>query len=456
MKNKKMYEALTGIENEDIEKAYPKRARISLRAAIAVFLCAAILISVMTGIALHRGGNAPAGESSTEPTVKLPDGYDGDGEIINLSATINAPLKEGRTADEEFISAVNNFSAELLKAQHTEGENTLLSPLSAMYALSMTANGAEGETLKQMEQVLGNGLSIDELNEYLRGLYARLLTEDSGIKTANSIWIRDIFSPVVSPTFLEKNSHYYGADVYTAPFNPDTVKEVNKWAYDRTDGMIGEIIDGIEPNEFLLLLNSLLFESDWEEEIRSTYNGRFTNADGTQSEVIMMTELEPEKTYYVSDLRSNGFVKKLTNGCSFFALLPNEDMTADEYAASLNGKDLYNMLSGATDAKMNIRIPAFSTYTENDLTKALCEMGMDDAFSPYADFSEIGGGYLSQVSQNNRIDVTPYGVKAASVTVATLMCEGIGIIELKFNRPFVYGIMTEDGIPLFIGVQNEM
>lgn len=454
MKKRKMYEAFTELDPQYIEKAYPTKTRISLRAGVAVFLCAAILVSVMAGIALHNGGTAP-NIATTEPTLVIPD-YDEGGEIINLSATATAKLKEGKTADAEFISAVNNFSAELLKAQHTDGENTLLSPLSAMYALSMTANGAEGQTLEQMEQVLGGELSIDELNEYLRGLYARLLTEDSGINTANSIWIRDIFSPTVSPDFLEKNAHYYSADVYTAPFNPDTVKAVNEWAYDNTDGMIEEIIEDIEPDSMMLLLNSLLFESEWQEEIRSTYNGKFTNSDGTESKVIMMTELEPEKTYYVSDLKAEGFVKKLTNGCGFFAILPGEGMTADEYAATLNGKDLYGMLTGAINAKLDIHIPTFSTYTENDLKDALCELGMSNAFSSNADFSQIGGGYLGQISQNNRIDITPYGVKAASVTVATLMCAGFDIIELKFTRPFVYGIMTEDGIPLFIGVQNQI
>lgn len=34
-----------------------------------------------------------------------------------------------------------------------EGENTLVSPLSVMSALVMTANGAKGETLRQMEDI---------------------------------------------------------------------------------------------------------------------------------------------------------------------------------------------------------------------------------------------------------------------------------------------------------------
>lgn len=458
MKRSKMYDALTELDPQYIEKAYPKKRRVATRTAVAVFLCAAILISVAAGIALNRNGGAPAtGDIATEPTVSIPD-YDGGGEIINLSASVSAELKEGKTADEEFIGAVSNFSAELLKAQLAEGENTLLSPLSAMYALSMTANGAQGQTLEQMEQVLGGELSIEELNEYLRGLYARLLTEDSGITTANSIWIRDIFSPAVSPEFLEKNSHYYNADVYTAPFNNDTVKAVNQWAFDNTDGMVEEIIDGIDPGSMMLLLNSLLFESEWEEKIEESYNGKFTSSDGTGQDVIIMKD---HAEYYISDLNSQGYIKKLNNGCSFFAILPGANMTADGYARTLTGEKLYDMLNGAQNEMVKYHIPAFSTYVENDLTDALTDMGMADAFSATtAQFSGIsadeGNIYVDTVKQNARIDVTMDGVKAAAVTVVSTKIEADIIIELYFNRPFVYGIMTEDGIPLFIGVQNEI
>ncbi len=455
MKNRKMYEALTEIDSEYLERAYPIRRRRMGKAVIAAVLCAAILLSLGAGIAMHLKNNTQG--ETTAPTVNIPN-YDEGGSIKNVSANVSATMKEGKEADDKFISAVNDFSVKLMQAQMTEGENTLLSPISAMYALSMTANGADGQTLSQMEQVLGGELSIDELNEYLRGLYARLLMEENGIKSANSIWIRDVFSPTVSPEFLEKNAHYYGADVYTAPFNPDTVKAVNKWAYDNTDGMIEEIIDSIEPNSMMLLLNSLLFESEWEEEIKTAYNGKFANANGTESVVTMMKEHGQTKTYYVSDLNSQGFVKKLTNGCSFFAILPSEGLTADEYASSLTGEDLFRMLNGATNENLEIRIPVFSTYTQNSLKEALIKMGMSDAFSSNADFSRLSSDstFLDQVQQNNRLDFTTHGVKAASVTIAITKGEGINTIELNFNRPFVYGIMTEDGIPLFIGVQNQI
>ena len=67
--------------------------------------------------------------------------------------------------------AVTAFAVELLR-QTDEGGSTLLSPVSVVYALAMTANGAAGETLAQMESVLG--LPLEELNAYLRTYTDRL------------------------------------------------------------------------------------------------------------------------------------------------------------------------------------------------------------------------------------------------------------------------------------------
>ena len=49
---------------------------------------------------------------------------------------------------------VTDFAIRLFKASEESGKNTLISPLSVLCALAMTANGAEEETLAQMEEVL--------------------------------------------------------------------------------------------------------------------------------------------------------------------------------------------------------------------------------------------------------------------------------------------------------------
>ncbi|MBO5369583.1 MAG: serine protease, partial [Clostridia bacterium] len=62
-------------------------------------------------------------------------------------------------------AAVTDFAVRLFKESLADGENTLISPLSVLVALSMTANGADNETLAQMEAVLG--MPIEQLNSWV-------------------------------------------------------------------------------------------------------------------------------------------------------------------------------------------------------------------------------------------------------------------------------------------------
>ena len=120
MKNRKMYEALTEIDSEYLERAYPIKRRRMGKAVIAAMLCAAILLSLGAGIAMHLKNNTQG--ETTAPTVNIPS-YDEGGSIKNVSANVSAPMKEGKEADDKFISAVNDFSVRLLQAQMKEEKN---------------------------------------------------------------------------------------------------------------------------------------------------------------------------------------------------------------------------------------------------------------------------------------------------------------------------------------------
>ena len=87
-------------------------------------------------------------------------------------------------------AAAADFGVRLFQTSMEEGKNTLISPLSVLYALAMTTNGADGETLAQMEQVLG--MDVDNLNSYMLA-YLDLLPEskDYKLSLANSIWFKD-------------------------------------------------------------------------------------------------------------------------------------------------------------------------------------------------------------------------------------------------------------------------
>ena len=105
----------------------------------------------------------------------------------------------------------------------------------------MVANGANEETKAEMEAVLG--MPVEELNEYLYSYVRSLPSSDvCKMEIANSIWFRSA-DFTVNPEFLQNNADYYGAGAYQAPFDETTVKDINHWVNDRTDGLIEKMVD---------------------------------------------------------------------------------------------------------------------------------------------------------------------------------------------------------------------
>ena len=80
------------------------------------------------------------------------------------------------------------FAAELLRQSRTEGENTLLSPLSVMLALGMTANEASGETLAGFRSLFG--MDLDALNAYCASALSTYskLGGSTQATLVNSLW----------------------------------------------------------------------------------------------------------------------------------------------------------------------------------------------------------------------------------------------------------------------------
>jgi len=129
-----------------------------IRVCLLILLVAAIIINA-TGCTAARSGSATA-------------------RAIDLMGGVSPNSVNGRSADAAFIESMADFSIELFKRSIEDKQNSMVSPLSVMLALSMAANGARGETLAQMEKLLGSDITLDALNEYLYGYVSELPSED--------------------------------------------------------------------------------------------------------------------------------------------------------------------------------------------------------------------------------------------------------------------------------------
>lgn len=382
----------------------------------------------------------------------------------DLTEGIKAKPVSGRAADDAFKNSSADFAIRLFQKTRDGNKNSLISPLSVMLALSMTANGAKGETLAQMEALLGGDIPMETLNEYLYSYINALPSEKTAkLNVANSIWFRDN-GFTAENTFLQKNADYYGAAVYKSAFDVKTLRDINNWVKKNTDGMIEKIIDDLDPDAVMYLINTVLFDAEWKniykkDEVR---DGTFTALDGTKRTASMMYSAEH---LYLDDGKAIGFIKPYRNGYSFVALLPNEDISLSDYAASMTGKSFVDTIKNAKDIPVETAIPKFSYDYDNEMSGALKALGMTLPFdSTKADFSALGSSdsgniFISRVLHKAYIAVDEKGTKAGAATAADIKATSDtgGLYSVTLDRPFVYAVIDDAyGLPVFIGAVTDI
>ena len=378
---------------------------------------------------------------------------------------------EGREADEAFTASQYRFAADLLRRSYAaDGGNCLVSPLSVVLALAMTANGAANETLSQMLSVIGNGLGIDDLNAYLYQYVKNLpSSEKAKLAIANSIWLNDREDFSVRDEFLKKDASWYGASVYKLPFGPSAVKEVNGWVAKNTDGMIEKIIEQLNKEDRMLLINAICFDAKWEDPYTedAVHDASFTRTDGSEDQVRMMYSSEYD--YYAGE-GYTGFAKYYEGrGYKFVGILPDKKIGLDQFVAGLDEAKLSAILGNVSHTKVIGGLPKFSYDYSASLAERLKDMGMVNAFvddmtrPDFADFSLISDTnplYVSDVIHKTFIEVSEGGTRAAAVT-AVVVAETTAVQAppktVVLDRPFLYMIVdTATDLPIFIGTVNSV
>ena len=99
-------------------------------------------------------------------------------------------MKSYPTSEVAPSAAAVDFALRLLSAaadnDDPDGKGVVISPFSILSALALTANGAAGDTLSEMEEAMG--FDLDELNAWLPAYAASLTSGDKAkFTSANSI-----------------------------------------------------------------------------------------------------------------------------------------------------------------------------------------------------------------------------------------------------------------------------
>ena len=418
---------------------------------------AKITASILTAGILMTG----CGAENAEPTLEEPTTTSLIGTAPTSDVTdVTTSDIEVPDADPYLQFAIDMYAREAAVSD----SNMMISPASILIALSMTSSGASGNTLTQMTDVLAPGMTPEELQAFASA-YQNKLNSASGIEmhSANSLWFNENDPDSIYESYLDNVGTLYGAGINYIPMSSEGEEMINNWVSDETDGMIPYILpDGtLDDSTMAVLVNAIAFDAEWEGgELPITEAVPFTNPDGTVTDVDMITASVSD-FFYTDD--ATGFLLGYEGGeYAFMAILPGDAaVDANTYASNMTAEDYIEFWnSRSTGSEVDIMLPEFSSDSFTTLSAPLIDMGMTDAFSEGADFSEMTdrGMYIGEVYHSTHIDVDSTGTTAAAATaVVTYEACAEPNMSVTLNRPFVYAIVDVDtGFPVFIGTVNTL
>ncbi len=387
--------------------------------------------------------------TQNDPIVKIPK----DADPIVLSVN-----------QEKRVSQDNEFAFDLLKKTITSsGEtNVFVSPLSVSIALGMAWNGANGQTKTEMETALKmSGMSVDDVNSYYKVMQSTLpgIDPTTKLSIANSLWYKTGFP--VKADFLKVNTDYFGAYVKELDFSKAwAVDTINNWCAKKTNNLITKPLDKIPGDAVMYLVNAIYFKGIWRKhfETKNTKPADFTNDSGNKLKVNMM--YQKDTFAYAADSYAQYLDMPYGNKAfSMTVILPNDGKTTADVLNYLT-PDVWNELTQNMFGKeVEVYMPRFKTENNFLLNDPLKAMGMNLAFTNFADFTNIANASLqiSKVIHDTYVEVTEEGTEAAAVTIigviaTTVMPYPQPIPIFRVNKPFVFVIREKStGVILFIG-----
>lgn len=399
--------------------------------------------------------------------------------IVLLSAckTINEPVISipqdakplaMRVGLEKRIDQDNNFAFDLLKQTlQTSGEsNVFISPLSVSIALGMTWNGANGNTRTEMGTALKmDGMSSTDINEYYKTMQTTLPGMDPTTKLniANSLWYKEGYS--LKADFLKLNTDYFNAEVRSLDFEKAwAVDTINNWCARKTNQLIPKVLNEISRDAAAFLINAVYFKGIWRKKFdkKNTEEALFTDEKGQQLKVNMM--YQKDTFAYSADATAQYLDMPYGNKAfNMTVILPNEGKTTADVLNNLTAESWNNRVSFLKTREVEVFFPRFKQECKFELKDALQNMGMKQAFTDFADFSNMTDQRvkISFVKHDTYVEVTEEGTEAAAVTVVginfTSIQEPPVTPVFKVNKPFVFVIREKStGVILFIGKMGKI
>jgi len=357
----------------------------------------------------------------------------------------------------------DKFSTKLYDLLRRKYQNLVFSPFSISTVMAMLSAGARGETLHQINKGFFFPPSPTLQAEYKSIIPSIRSTEDFTIEIANKVFVKKNFSILRNFQEILRNSFHSNIQSMNFEDSKAAADTINDWVEDRTRDKIKDLIqpDMISGDTRMVLVNAIYFKSNWAKKFDRSEPMKFHISPSSSVDVPMMRKTD--EIFYASlDSLSSTMIELPYKGDRIVmqVLLPN---TKSKYGlgsleVKLRNVDIHELFEKEKEKKnVIIGLPKFKQENTLQLNKQLSVLGLNNMFSPLADFSgisNVSGLHVSQVVQKAFIEINEEGTEAAAATGAVAVAFSGPLHESFFiaDHPFIFYLRDkETGILLFQG-----
>ncbi|MBW3004564.1 serpin family protein [Candidatus Woesearchaeota archaeon] len=361
----------------------------------------------------------------------------------------------------ELVKANNQFGLDIYSKVSQEPGNVFISPWSLASALSMTYEGARGQTADEMKTVMHLPDAEVRHSSFAR-LFNDINKKDKNYQlyTANALWAQESYNFL--PEFLNTVEQYYAGKATNVDFAGNTEqarKTINTWVEDYTNNKIKDLFppNSLTPLTRLVLTNAIYFKGTWANQFdkSATHDADFRISPDKTIQVPMMSLNEEDFNYFEDDKLQVLEMPYEGEELSMLVLLP-KDADLKSLESTITADKLSEWNKNLRETSMDVYMPKFTFETKYILNDNLKALGMPLAFSEDADFSGMNGKkelFIGIVVHQAFVEVNEEGTEAAAATGVGMMMAAMPMTKtFRADHPFIFLIQERDsGNILFLG-----
>ena len=355
--------------------------------------------------------------------------------------------------------------------KHEIKGNFVCSPYGIAALYRMLADGADGQTLKDIEDIIS--VSQDDISNITKDLAVsqdKQTAEGAIVENSNLIAV-DLQKHLLDEYNKAIKSRYLCDIQHMDLTQMSSINRINAYIKERTHGLISDVLGEQSLGSDLIALNTIFFKGYWANPFdeSATSPKPFKNLDGSIKTVDMMNTsghifeypyFDTEKFQavalnYIPRERNKGKM----NHYALYVFLPHPDANLADVMSYLKKNDIktiqhrFEKNKDGDDAMIQISLPKFTSQTKFDVMDVLETLGLKQQTL----FTHITDSALaiSRSMQHAVIELNERYTEAAAVT-HTDAVTGPAYPDDTFifcaNRPFIYILVNEEtGTIFFIG-----